>query len=123
MCIINLASSPCQLNIVNDMQQSPLILAAMTRQARVVRALLVAGVDHLLPDRHGDTALHIASRNGDLTTVKALTKSISPREAPVLRYEEKTRERYVPQELSAKNYDGMFVDVKFTFLAGPIIDH
>ncbi|XP_064619297.1 NF-kappa-B inhibitor cactus-like isoform X2 [Lineus longissimus] len=104
VCIIGFACSPCQLDIVNDMQQSPLILAAMTRQARVVRALLIAGADLLLPDRHGNSALHIASRNGDLQTLEALAKPVSLREAQDGKYVQKTRK--IEQEVKAKNYDG-----------------
>jgi ankyrin repeat protein len=106
--LINLATNPSELNIVNDMQQSPLILAAMTKQAHVVRRLLVAGADLLLPDRHGNTALHIAARNGDLDTVTALAEPLTASEACSMKYTVETQR--IPQNMNLKNYEGTFTD-------------
>ncbi|XP_064622478.1 NF-kappa-B inhibitor cactus-like [Lineus longissimus] len=101
---IGMATSPSQLNIVNDMQQSPLILAAMMKQWRVVRRLLVAGADLMLTDRHGNTPLHIAARNGDLETVEELTRPVTAAEARLVKYSVETQR--IPQNMNLKNYEG-----------------
>lgn len=44
--------------------QTPLHLAVITGQSRVVSFLLQVGADPTLLDRHGDSALHLALRAG-----------------------------------------------------------
>ncbi|KAM4735590.1 B-cell lymphoma 3 protein homolog [Anableps anableps] len=47
------------LNIYNNLRQTPLHLAVITKQAKLVDVLLEAGADPAVLDRHGQTALHL----------------------------------------------------------------
>ncbi|CAF89768.1 unnamed protein product [Tetraodon nigroviridis] len=46
------------------LSQTPLHLAVLTQQREAVQALLLAGADPTLADRHGNTPLHLASQQG-----------------------------------------------------------
>ncbi|CAB1337159.1 unnamed protein product [Coregonus sp. 'balchen'] len=50
------------LNMRNDLYQTPLHLAVITQQKVAAEALLLAGADVTLSDRHGNTALHLATQ-------------------------------------------------------------
>lgn len=95
------------LNIENHMMQTPLILAALTKQTKIIRRLMVAGADIEKTDRHGDTALHVACRNGDLQMVKQITTPISADEVRMYPCKYQTRVQRIPQDLNARNYDGL----------------
>ncbi|XP_027865688.1 B-cell lymphoma 3 protein [Xiphophorus couchianus] len=47
------------LDIYNNLRQTPLHLAVITKQANMVDVLLRAGADPAVLDRHGQTALHL----------------------------------------------------------------
>uniref|UniRef100_A0A8C8R9X2 Nuclear factor NF-kappa-B p105 subunit n=1 Tax=Pelusios castaneus TaxID=367368 RepID=A0A8C8R9X2_9SAUR len=53
------------INMRNDLYQTPLHLAVITKQAGVVKDLLRAGADASLLDRHGNSVLHLAAKEGD----------------------------------------------------------
>uniref|UniRef100_A0A8C8CSH2 RHD domain-containing protein n=1 Tax=Oncorhynchus tshawytscha TaxID=74940 RepID=A0A8C8CSH2_ONCTS len=50
------------LNMRNDLYQTPLHLAVITQQKEAAEALVLAGADVTLSDRHGNTALHLATQ-------------------------------------------------------------
>ena len=54
--------------------QTPLHLAAITKQPHAVDSLIKAGANPRLRDRHGNTAVHIACAYGDAACLKALLK-------------------------------------------------
>ncbi|XP_061850202.1 nuclear factor NF-kappa-B p105 subunit isoform X3 [Colius striatus] len=53
------------INMRNDLYQTPLHLAVITKQAEVAEDLLRAGADVSLLDRHGNSVLHLAATQGD----------------------------------------------------------
>uniref|UniRef100_A0AAQ5X788 RHD domain-containing protein n=1 Tax=Amphiprion ocellaris TaxID=80972 RepID=A0AAQ5X788_AMPOC len=61
--------------------QTPLHLAVITQQREAVEALLLAGADPTLADRHGNTALHLAAqRDGGRDTIQVLLRHRDKRE-------------------------------------------
>ncbi|XP_046589763.1 NF-kappa-B inhibitor cactus [Neodiprion lecontei] len=102
--LIKMAPHPCLLDILNDQHLSPLHVAVLTRQARIVRSLVLAGANPALRDMNGNTPLHLACTSGDLTCARALTDPLSSSEkrsappggpAPA-----------IPQDLEQRNYQG-----------------
>ncbi|KAF7652561.1 hypothetical protein LDENG_00095230 [Lucifuga dentata] len=57
ICLLRTARR--SLDIYNNLRQTPLHLAVITQQARMVEALLKAGADPAALDRNGQTALHL----------------------------------------------------------------
>lgn len=102
--LIRMAPHPCLLNILNDEWQSPLHLAVLTRQPRIVRRLILAGANPSLRNFRGNTALHLACATGDLGCAKALTDPLSPVERNYLLPGKKIPA--LPQNLEQRNYDG-----------------
>lgn len=102
--IIQMAPHCCLLNVLNDDCQSPLHLAVLTRQPRIVRRLILAGANPALRDFRGNTALHLACATGDLASAMALTDSLTPHERNYLLPGGKVPA--LPQNLEQLNYDG-----------------
>ncbi|XP_054002911.1 NF-kappa-B inhibitor cactus [Hylaeus anthracinus] len=102
--LIRMAPHLCLLNILNDDGQSPLHLAVLTRQPRIVRRLVLAGANPALRNFRGNTALHLACATGDLACAKALTDPLSPVERTYLMPGKKVPA--LPQNLEQRNYDG-----------------
>lgn len=104
--LIRLVPKASYLDIRNDMRQTPLHLAVLTGQARIVRRLVCAGADTRTVDHDGNTPLHIAVAAGDFPCVKALTEPVYPTEvlAAELRYSAPT----IPSPLpDMYNYEGL----------------
>ncbi|XP_074084258.1 nuclear factor NF-kappa-B p105 subunit isoform X2 [Macrotis lagotis] len=68
------------INMRNDLYQTPLHLAVITKQEDVVEDLLRAGADVSLLDRLGNSVLHLAAKEGDERILSILLKhkKISP---------------------------------------------
>uniref|UniRef100_A0A8C5BYZ8 RHD domain-containing protein n=1 Tax=Gadus morhua TaxID=8049 RepID=A0A8C5BYZ8_GADMO len=62
------------LNKRNHLYQTPLHLAVITQQKEAIEALLLAGADATLTDRHGNTPLHLASQQGGGAMVATLLR-------------------------------------------------
>ncbi|KAM9740697.1 nuclear factor NF-kappa-B p105 subunit isoform 1-T1 [Menidia menidia] len=60
------------LNMRNHLYQTPLHLAVITQQRAAVEALLLAGADPTLTDRHGNTPLHLAAQQDGGEMVETL---------------------------------------------------
>ncbi|CAI8027688.1 Nuclear factor NF-kappa-B p100 subunit [Geodia barretti] len=66
------------LDIANNMRQTPLHLAIITRQPHIVQMLVQAGASVNFPDRKGNTALHLAAARRDMQVLKILARAASP---------------------------------------------
>ncbi|XP_013399271.1 NF-kappa-B inhibitor cactus [Lingula anatina] len=103
--IIDLAPYFKWVNIQNNLGQAPLHLAAITKQPVVIRRLMCAGASVEQRDRHGNTALHIACREGHIEGVRMLTTPVTHREVSQNTYQVPYQK--IPQDLNARNYNGM----------------
>ena len=65
---------------------------------------MAAGAEVDVPDRHGNTPLHLAAREGHTLITKALLEPITPQEQEEVEYEIPYVK--IPQNLEARNYDG-----------------
>jgi ankyrin repeat protein len=95
--LLDVIQSPKCLDIYNDLTQTPLHLAAITRQHRIVEKLIDCGASIDLVDRNGQTCVHLACQRGDLKTLEAIFKR-RPRH---LDLQEKLQE-----VLEMKNFEG-----------------
>ena len=99
--------TPCfsWLNIQNKLFQTPLHLAVLTDQTRLVRRFVVGGADLESRDHDGNTPVHLACRRNRLDCLRALLQPV--------RYGEQKRNNYdipfqaIPQNLNSKNYEGL----------------
>ncbi|XP_078057609.1 nuclear factor NF-kappa-B p105 subunit [Mustelus asterias] len=60
------------INMRNDLYQTPLHLAVITKQGEVVESLLQAGADVALLDCHSNSVLHLAAEQGDVKMLSVL---------------------------------------------------
>ena len=65
------------LDVVNKLFQTALHIAVLTRQRKVVQKLASKGCDLSMRDQQGNTALHIACRDGSEKLVKDMVGSLS----------------------------------------------
>lgn len=66
------------LDIANNMRQTPLHLAVITRQPQMVQLLVGAGASVNFPDRKGNTALHLAAARRDVRILQLLAQATNP---------------------------------------------
>lgn len=93
------------LDIFNEnLRQTPLHLAVITKLKPVVRRLMVGGANVEMRDHNGDTPLHIACRRGDLDIVGVLMQPIKQEEYFVNEYD--VPYQRIPQNLELRNYGG-----------------
>ena len=105
--MIELCPDSSCLAIQNDLGQAPLHLAVLTKQADIVRNLVIMGAPLEQRDRHGNTPLHLACREGDLTCVQALTLPLTTGEIARLTYS--VTMQCIPQNMDLWNYEGNYV--------------
>ncbi|XP_038868218.1 nuclear factor NF-kappa-B p105 subunit-like isoform X3 [Salvelinus namaycush] len=72
--VLNMRNNLYQNPIFVPLYQTPLHLAVITQQKAVAEALLLAGADVTLSDRHGNTALHLAAQQKEGGMVGFLLK-------------------------------------------------
>ncbi|MEE6493160.1 hypothetical protein FKM82_016752 [Ascaphus truei] len=80
------------LDLQNHLQQTPLHLAVITEQPEIAQMLLKAGSDPEIRDFRGNTALHIACKQGSLRGLGVITQYCKSHQIPSL--------------LQSINYDG-----------------
>ncbi|XP_060599801.1 NF-kappa-B inhibitor alpha-like [Ruditapes philippinarum] len=103
--LINLAPTQAWLSSRNLLFQTPLHLAALTDQTHVLKHLIIAGADVTFRDKHGNTALHIACRDGLVRVVETL---LTP--APNLMPQhlwDGVQYQQEPPNFGIHNYDGL----------------
>lgn len=66
------------LDIANNMRQTPLHLSVITRQPRMVQLLVSGGASVNFPDRKGNTSIHLASQRRDVRVLQLLSQATSP---------------------------------------------
>ena len=102
--MIELCPDSSCLAIQNDLGQAPLHLAVLTKQADIVRNLVIMGAPLEQRDRHGNTPLHLACREGDLNCVQALTLPLTTAEISHITYS--ITVQCIPQNMDLWNYEG-----------------
>ncbi|CAG0884108.1 unnamed protein product [Darwinula stevensoni] len=103
--LIRLATSASQLNIPNDLGQTPLHLAVLYGEPRIVRRLVLAGGDVNCRDKEGNTPLHLASIKGDLPSLHQMIRPISSLEANSL-FQRYTVVPQFARDFNQRNYEG-----------------
>jgi NF-kappa-B inhibitor alpha len=102
--MINMVPESDFLNISNNLLQTPLHVAVLTKQPSLVRHLVAMGAALDARDRNGNTPLHLACREGLLECVKSLTTPFSLEERSSM--SAWALMQNIPQDGNIKNYDG-----------------
>ncbi|CAL1545788.1 unnamed protein product [Lymnaea stagnalis] len=105
MQIIGLAPDLDWLNHTNSLLQTPLHIAVITRQTRVVRRLMSAGASVDVRDQMGNTPLHNACRLGYDDVVHTLITPVKTEETRQNKYDISTQIFLL--DLESKNYEGL----------------
>lgn len=92
--------------------QTPLHLAVITRQVKVVEMLLRAGVDPSLLDKDGRSPIHLASLAGDSGVLRLLLAHLGESHAHVVNspdYHGETRSNARSSFLKKQKHHGRFL--------------
>lgn len=92
------------LNVLNSDGQSPLHLAVLAKQPRIIRELILAGANPEVRNFRGNTPLHLSCSIGDFQSTFALVSPLNSNEYYYLRPGMKVP--ILPQNLELRNYDG-----------------
>ncbi|XP_022109349.1 uncharacterized protein LOC110989336 isoform X2 [Acanthaster planci] len=74
--ICNCKQKVC-LNVKNKLQQTPLYLSVISNLPILTQILINYGADLFIRNRHGNTPLHAAARNGNTEAIKAICEGMS----------------------------------------------
>ncbi|KAK7800972.1 hypothetical protein U0070_004654 [Myodes glareolus] len=80
-----------ELDVHNNLRQTPLHLAVITALPDMVRLLVTAGASPMALDRHGQTAIHLACEHRSPSCLQALLDNAAPGSV----------------DLEARNYEGL----------------
>eukprot|EP00073_Rattus_norvegicus_P019278 XP_006228535.1 PREDICTED: B-cell lymphoma 3 protein isoform X1 [Rattus norvegicus] len=80
-----------EVDVHNNLRQTPLHLAVITTLPDIVRLLVTAGASPMALDRHGQTAVHLACEHRSPSCLQALLDSATPGSV----------------DLEARNYEGL----------------
>lgn len=105
MLLIDLIPDYKWLSRYNRKFQTALHLATLTNNCKVVRRLVVAGIEVHKQDCRGNTALHISCLKGLLDIAKALLTPVTYSETKLNSYE--IPYQPIPQNLEIRNGDGL----------------
>ncbi|CAH1247176.1 NFKB1 [Branchiostoma lanceolatum] len=97
------------INQYNHLRQTPLHLAVITQQPQVADLLVRCGANPWLPDRHGNSAVHLAAKAGDEKSLQAILRNI-PAQAPGITN---------TPDINAHNFEG-FTPVHLAVMAGSL---
>ncbi|XP_073703921.1 uncharacterized protein bcl3 [Garra rufa] len=91
------------LDVVNNLRQTPLHLAVITHQSILVKALLDAGADPGALDRNGQTALHLCCEHQEANCLSVILRHYPQNPSPHL--EIRNYEGLTPLHLAVQNGD------------------
>ncbi|KAK3595539.1 hypothetical protein CHS0354_021644 [Potamilus streckersoni] len=104
LTLISLIGDPEYLNIRNNLAQTPLHLAVITKQSNVVRRLMTAGAEIDCHDHKGNTPLHIAACEGYFEIAHVLLTPISEDELKLNSYPIQAVQ--TSRSINTRNYSG-----------------
>ncbi|KAL1259509.1 hypothetical protein QQF64_010086, partial [Cirrhinus molitorella] len=91
------------LDVFNNLRQTPLHLAVITHQPLLVKALLDAGADPGALDRNGQTALHLCCEHNEANCLSVILRHYPQNPSPHL--EMRNYEGLTPLHLAVQNGD------------------
>lgn len=104
--MIRAAPHPRLLDTPNDDADSPLHLAVLTGQSRIVRWLIIAGAKPGPRNINGDSPLHLSARLDDEQCCKAINDPVQQQERDSLCLNYSPPQPYQTSDLNQWNYDG-----------------